>query len=85
MLVLQVLDAVRYIHSKKLMHRDLKPSNIFFSHSESGRKIKVGDFGLVTTSKGICCIPLYTLKLLLKCAVSSNFIFITSFLHRFIV
>ena len=45
--VLQVLDAVAYVHQKGLMHRDLKPSNIFFSLEGS---VKVGDFGLVTGS-----------------------------------
>ena len=36
-----------YVHDKGMMHRDLKPSNIFFS---LGGEIKVGDFGLVTSS-----------------------------------
>ena len=61
--VLQVLDAVAYVHQKGLMHRDLKPSNIFFSLEGS---VKVGDFGLVTGSafsgsqgslKGAVCYP----------------------------
>ena len=43
----QILAAVEYIHGKGMMHRDLKPSNIFFSLEGN---IKVGDFGLVTSS-----------------------------------
>eukprot|EP00731_Ephydatia_muelleri_P026076 Em0018g176a len=41
----QMLNAVKYIHEKRLIHRDLKPANIFLAASDV---LKVGDFGLVT-------------------------------------
>ena len=41
----QMLNAVKYIHEKKLIHRDLKPANIFLAENDV---LKVGDFGLVT-------------------------------------
>ncbi|XP_016096734.1 interferon-induced, double-stranded RNA-activated protein kinase-like isoform X2 [Sinocyclocheilus grahami] len=43
----QVLKAVEYIHKEGLIHRDLKPLNIMFSKG----RVKVGDFGLVTTAE----------------------------------
>jgi serine/threonine protein kinase len=41
--MLQILDAVAYMHSKLVIHRDLKLANIFL---QNGLSIKIGDFGL---------------------------------------
>jgi len=40
---IQICDALRLMHSCRVMHRDIKPSNIFLS---GGRIVKVGDLGL---------------------------------------
>ena len=46
-----MLNAVKYIHEKRLIHRDLKPANIFLAASDV---LKVGDFGLVTGAELQC-------------------------------
>ncbi|SZF04253.1 unnamed protein product [Blumeria hordei] len=48
LLMLQLVDAVAYIHKKGLYHRDIKPENIFLTQS---RQLKLGDFGLATREK----------------------------------
>jgi serine/threonine protein kinase len=44
----QIVEAVAYIHDRKMIHRDLKPPNIFLDSSSSKANIKLGDFGLAT-------------------------------------
>lgn len=46
-LLRQILEGLKYIHSKNQIHRDLKPENIFFdSVSRTLRTVRIGDFGL---------------------------------------
>ena len=43
LILVQLLGAVKHMHSRMVIHRDLKLSNIFL---DSALNIKVGDFGL---------------------------------------
>src|SRR5574344_2603903 len=42
-IMLQICDAVIYIHSKNIIHRDIKPQNIYY---DANGEIKLGDFGI---------------------------------------
>jgi NIMA (never in mitosis gene a)-related kinase len=41
----QIVAALRYVHSCNVLHRDLKTQNIMLS-GPSGRTVKLGDFGI---------------------------------------
>lgn len=44
----QIIDAIKFMHSKNIYHRDLKPENILISNLFEWT-IKISDFGLATT------------------------------------
>ena len=44
--MLSVCAAVRACHDVGIIHRDLKPSNIFLCDTDSGREVKILDFGV---------------------------------------
>lgn len=46
--MLELVDAVSYMHEAGIYHRDIKPENIFLSSTGA---MKLGDFGLATTDK----------------------------------
>ncbi|CAG9334258.1 unnamed protein product [Blepharisma stoltei] len=61
--LLQIIAAMKYIHSKKVIHRDLKIGNLFINEK---MEIKLGDFGLACKleydgqkKKTICGTPNY--------------------------
>lgn len=43
--MIQVIGAVKYLHSRRVIHRDLKLGNVFF---DPEMNLKIGDFGLAT-------------------------------------
>ncbi|XP_074036650.1 eukaryotic translation initiation factor 2 alpha kinase Gcn2 isoform X2 [Leptinotarsa decemlineata] len=43
----EIVEGLSHIHLQGMIHRDLKPANIFL---DSGDHVKIGDFGLATTS-----------------------------------
>ena len=43
--VVQILNALKYLHNNRIIHRDMKLGNLFLSEK---MEIKVGDFGLAT-------------------------------------
>jgi serine/threonine protein kinase len=46
--MLELVDAVAFMHAKGIYHRDIKPENVFLTQSGTP---KLGDFGLATTDK----------------------------------
>lgn len=42
--LIQLLEAVAYLHQKQILHRDIKPSNILLTHN--GDNVRLIDFGI---------------------------------------
>ena len=42
--IFQLIQGLKYLHSKRIIHRDLKPNNLFL---DKNMELKIGDFGLI--------------------------------------
>lgn len=43
--VVQLLDAVGYLHNLNIVHRDLKPENLLLASKDNDTEIRIADFG----------------------------------------
>ena len=71
MFMLQILDALDFMHSKGIMHRDMKPENLLLTSKGPDAQLKLADFGFAHHVEGeqmgdICGTPDYIAPEMIK-------------------
>lgn len=46
MIGIQVINSLKFLHSKGYLHRDIKPDNIMIGKNENSHRVYIIDFGL---------------------------------------
>ncbi|KAJ3041721.1 calcium calmodulin-dependent protein kinase type 1G [Rhizophlyctis rosea] len=47
-IVMEIIDALKYLHAQNIVHRDLKPENLLMASKATDAPVKLADFGLST-------------------------------------
>lgn len=46
LVIVEILEAIEYLHERNIVHRDLKPENILYLSSEPDSNVVLADFGI---------------------------------------
>lgn len=52
MVIKDIAEGIRYMHSKNVIHRDIKPENLVFMDKSSNSIVKIVDFGFARVLGG---------------------------------